>query len=185
MADIERINVGSERLCSWGIVANDYKMNSAEMDFQSLIVKVAKNRALTVEGEISPLSTRIRARNKILDQLGEALATLSAAQAAFASDSDGDSTQKVRLSTAAAQGLAAIGEDSYSANTDYNLKKTEIERLVQLVKSKIDGYNNQSQTDMTRLQSLVDKRDQSFSTATDLMTNVSDTRGTLIQNLGT
>jgi len=56
---------------------------------------------------------------------------------------------------------------------------------VQLVKSKIDGFNNQSQTDMSRLQGLVDKRDQSFSTATDLMTNVSDTRGTLIQNLGT
>ena len=182
MTDIERINVGSERLCSWGIVANDYKMNSADLDFQDLIVKVAKNRALTVEGEISPLSTRIRARNKILDQLGEALATLSATQAAFASDSSGDDKKTVSFSAAASQGLAAIGEN-YSSG-DHEVKKKEVERLVQLVKSKIDGYNNQSQTDMTRLQSLVDKRDQSFSTATDLMTNVSDTRGTLIQNLG-
>ena len=43
---------------------------------------------------------------------------------------------------------------------------------MQLVKSKIDSCNNQSQTDMTRLQSLVDRRDQSFTSATELMTNV-------------
>ena len=54
---------------------------------------------------------------------------------------------------------------------------------MQLVKSKIDSCNNQSQTDMTRLQSLVDRRDQAFTTATELMTNVSDTRGNLISNI--
>lgn len=184
MANIERVGVESAQLSSWGITVNDYRMGDTDMDFQDLIVKIAKNRALTVEGEINPLSTRIRARNTILDELGEALATLSSAQASFASDSNGDDKATVNFSTAASKGLATIGV-SYSANTDHKLKKTEVERLVQLVKSKIDGYNNQSQTDMSRLQSLVDKRDQSFSTATDLMTNVSDTRGTLIQNLGT
>ena len=135
MANIERINVGSARLCSWGIVANDYKMGSSELDFQDLLVKVAKNRALTVEAEINPLSTRIRARNKILDQLGDALATLSSAQAGFSAESSGNATQTVKFSVEAAKGLAAIGEGSYSANTDYPLKKTEVERLVQLVKS--------------------------------------------------
>ena len=185
MANIERVGVESAQLSSWGITVNDYRMGDTDMDFQDLIVKIAKNRALTVEGEINPLSTRIRARNKLLDELGEALATLSSAQASFASDSNGNAETTVKFTTAASDGLAAIGESSYSANTNHKIKKTEVERLVQLVKSKIDGYNNQSQTDMSRLQSLVDKRDQSFSTATDLMTNVSDTRGTLIQNLGT
>ena len=184
MADIERVGVESAQLRSWGITVNDYKMGDTKLDFQDLIVKIAKNRALTVEGEINPLSTRIRARNKLLDELGEALATLSSAQASFASDSNGDAKATVKFTTAASDGLAAIGE-SYSANTNHEVKKTEVERLVQLVKSKIDGFNNQSQTDMSRLQSLVDKRDQSFSLATDLMTNVSDTRGTLILNLGT
>lgn len=185
MAVIERINVGSDRLCSWGIVANDYKMDNAEVDFQDLLVKIAKKRAVTVEGEINPLSTRIRARNTLMDNLGEALATLSGAQANFASESHGNDTTDVTFSAAAVQGLAAIGETGFTANQSKSLTKTEVERLVQLVKSKIDSYNNQSQTDMSRLQSLVDKRDQSFSTATDLMTNVSDTRGNLIQNLGT
>ena len=52
-----------------------------------------------------------------------------------------------------------------------------------MVKSEIDGLNNKSQTDMSRLQSLVDRRDESYSTATNLMTNVSDTRSNLIRNL--
>jgi hypothetical protein len=36
---------------------------------------------------------------------------------------------------------------------------------------------------MSRLQSLVDRRDESYSTATNLMTAVSDTRANLIRNL--
>ena len=36
---------------------------------------------------------------------------------------------------------------------------------------------------MSRLQSLVDRRDESYSTATNLMTNISDTRSNLIRNL--
>ena len=55
--------------------------------------------------------------------------------------------------------------------------------MVQRVKSTIDGLNNVAQTDMNRLQSLVDRRDQAYTTATELMTNVSDTRGNLIGNL--
>ena len=47
----------------------------------------------------------------------------------------------------------------------------------------IDGMNNEAQKDMSRLQSLVDRRDESYSTATNLMNAVSDTRSNLIRNL--
>ncbi len=183
MATIERINVGSERLCSWGITANDYKMDGIQVDFQDLLVKVTKLRAMKVEGEIQPLSTRIRARNTMLDQLGVVLAKLSSAQAAFTSENDGDATTRVNFTETETKGLAAAGDSSYSANWNYDIKKKEVERLVQLVKSKIDSCNNQSQTDMTRLQSLVDRRDESYSTASNLMSAVSDTRSNLIRNL--
>ena len=36
---------------------------------------------------------------------------------------------------------------------------------------------------MSRLQSLVDRRDESYSTATNMMTAISDTRSNLIRNL--
>ena len=181
MDAIVRINVGSDRLSSWGITANDYEMDGVQVDFQDLLVNVSKKRAVTVEGEIVPLSTRIRSRNALMDILGEALSTLSGAQAAFASDDAGSKTTSVTLSANAVKALKACGK-SYNAGTQ-DLSKSTVEELVQLVKSKIDSCNNQSQTDMTRLQSLVDRRDQSFSSATELMTNVSDTRGNLISNI--
>ena len=181
MAVIEGINVGSDRLCSWGITANEYKMGKDQVDFQDLLVNVAKLRATKVEAEIQPLSKRIRARNSLMDNLGEALSALSGAQAAFTSSSAGDATTDVTFTSGTVSGLKACGQN-YSTGSQ-KLKKRKVEELVQLVKSKIDSFNNQSQTDMTRLQSLVDRRDQSFSTATDLMTNVSDTRSNLISNI--
>ena len=181
MAVIERINVGTERLCSWGITANDYKMDGKQVDFQDLLVNVAKLRATKVEAEIQPLSTRIRARNSLMDNLGEALSALSGAQAAFSSSDGGGEETSVTFTSGTVKALKACGQN-YSTGSQ-KLTKRKVEELVQLVKSKIDSFNNQSQTDMTRLQSLVDRRDQSFSTATDLMTSVSDTRSNLISNI--
>ncbi len=182
METIQRINVGTDRLCSWGIEANDYKIGDKQIDFQDLLVNISKRRAVTVEGEIVPLSSRIRARNSLLDILGEALSVLSGAQAAFSSSDGGDTKTHVKISANTSKALRACGKNVATGNPE--MSKKEVEELVQLVKSKIDSCNNQSQTDMTRLQSLVDRRDQSFSAATELMTNVSDTRGNLIQNIG-
>ena len=182
MAEIERINVGADRLCSWGITANEYKMGVNQVDFQDLLVNVAKLRATKVEAEIQPLSKRIRARNSLMDNLGEALSALSGAQAAFTSSSEGDAKTTVSFTSGTVKALNVCGQSGYSTGSQ-ELTKRKVEELVQLVKSKIDSFNNQSQTDMTRLQSLVDRRDQSFSTATDLMTSVSDTRSNLISNI--
>lgn len=182
MQTIERVNVASEMLGSWGIEANDYSIDGKQVDFQDILVRIAKKRAVAVEGEIAPLSARIRSRNALMDILGEALSVLSGAQAAFASDDAGSKTTSVSLSSNTVKALKACGKN-YSTGTQ-SLSKSTVEELVQLVKSKIDSCNNQSQTDMTRLQSLVDRRDQSFTSATELMTNVSDTRGNLISNIG-
>ena len=182
MQTIERVNVGSDILNSWGIEANDYKIDGKQVDFQDILVNISKKRAVAVEGEIVPLSARIRSRNALMDVLGEALSVLSGAQAAFSSDDSGSKTTSVSLSANTVKALKACGKN-YNAGTE-SLSKSKVEELVQLVKSKIDSCNNQSQTDMTRLQSLVDRRDQSFTSATELMTNVSDTRGNLISNIG-
>jgi uncharacterized coiled-coil DUF342 family protein len=64
-----------------------------------------------------------------------------------------------------------------------NMTKYEVEEWLQKVKSKIDALNNEGQKDMTRLQSLVDRRDEAYSAASDLMSKVSDTRANLIRNM--
>ncbi len=65
----------------------------------------------------------------------------------------------------------------------YIINKQTCEAALSRVKSEIDGLNNEAQADMTRLQSLVDRRDESYSTATNLMTSISDTRANVIRNM--
>ena len=67
--------------------------------------------------------------------------------------------------------------------TNLRMTKYEVEEWLQRVKSKIDSLNNQSEKDMSRLQSLVDRRDEAFTTASNLMSEISDTRGNTIGNM--
>ena len=193
----------------WGVKAGDYNvtLNSKTdtMDFQDLLVKFSKNRAVAVEGEVEPLTVRINQRNKRLDELGEVLSELTKIQTEFESDDVGDRDMHSWMSNKTGAVLESLGyspkyyakesdrpndneeradfykagwktEDNYSAN-----KKT-LEGMLSRVKSEIDSLNNEAQTDMTRLQSLIDRRDESYSTATNLMTSVSDTRSNVIRN---
>jgi cell division protein FtsL len=166
---------------SWGADFCDYKLKNTPVDFQDLMIAISENRAVAVESEVTPLTTRIRDRNKKLDDLGNVLADLTKLQAMFPSDASGD-TRKGTLKDESYTIICRL----FPGEVDFNvmqMTKYEVEEWMQKVKSKIDGLNNESQTDMTRLQSLVDRRDESFSTASNLMSTISDTRSNLIRNL--
>lgn len=172
---------------NWGATFYDYaiaakeggQLVSKKVDFQDLMVEVAENRAVAVEGEVNPLTTRIQTRNKDLELLGTALSELTAASATLKSDAAGTDRCNYDFSDPVHTRVKKL--------TGYNLDDDEqkkwLEYFTQRVKSKIDALNNESQTDMSRLQSLVDRRDESYSTATNLMSAVSDTRSNLIRNL--
>ena len=186
MPTIESVHVAENLTSMWGIKAYEYKIAEAntynekiQVDFQDLMVALSERRAAVVEGEIVPLSTRVRDRNSALDKLGTTLSELTAAQATLSSEATGSSASSYTFSDAAKTTVKKLT----GYNLDDNETKKWLEYFVQRVKSKIDGLNNESQTDMTRLQSLVDRRDESYSTATNLMTDVSDTRSNLIRNL--
>ena len=166
---------------SWGVTFSDYKADGKAVDFQDLMIYISANRATTVEGEVTPLTTRIRNRNAALERLGSALADLTKVQANFKSDAAGGDRSGIEISQTTKDTLA---NDIGGLNFDNRkMLKREVEEWIQRVKSKIDGLNNQAQTDMSRLQSLVDRRDESFTTASNLMSAISDTRGNLIRNL--
>ena len=178
---------------SWGVTFSDYKVNGKQVDFQDLMIAISEKRAVTVEGEVTPLTKRIQARNTELDKLGSLLAIFTKAQANFKSDASG--SDKTAVSGITSDQWALLreayikrgGDDPGAtwrpnwANEDWT--KASIEGVIQALKSMIDTRNNQAQTDMTRLQSLVDRRDESYSTASNLMSAVSDTRSNLIRNL--
>lgn len=166
---------------NWGVTFSDYIIDGDSVDFQDLMVTISEHRAVAVEGEVTPLSGRIKARNKSLEALGNALADLTREQASFKGDDAGDKRSDLEISQTTKSTLAnLIGNLNFD---NRKMLKREVEEWLQKVKSKIDALNNESQTDMSRLQSLVDRRDESFSTATTLMSAISDTRSNLIRNL--
>lgn len=179
---------------TWGALSFcDYKIEGRQVDFQDLMVEVGAKRAATVEGEVKPLTVRIKTRNSELEKLGALLSIFTKAQADFASDAKGsDKTDVSGITSGQWQLLREAyimrggGDPGAAWNSSWaNSKwsKSSIEGMVTALKSMIDGRNNEAQTDMTRLQSLVDRRDESFSTASSLMSAVSDTRSNLIRNL--
>ena len=177
----------------WGVSFSDYKVNGKPVDFQDLMIEIGANRAVTVEGEVVPLTTRIKHRNAELDKLGSLLAIFTKTQADFKSDAAGSDKKPVSGITSdqwdllreayVKRGGTDPGPDWNSSWANSEWTKSSVEGMIQSLKSMIDGRNNKAQTDMTRLQQLVDRRDESFSTASTLMTSVSDTRGNLIRNL--
>lgn len=176
----------------WGTSVFDYKLNGVEVDFQDLMVAISERRATAVEGEVGPLSTRMRTRNKELEILGSLLAIFSQTQSSYDSDADGDAEASVSGVTEEMLDLACEAYkrkegNNAGHNTGWwnakNWTKKSVEGMVSILKSMIDERNNAAQTDMTRLQSLVDRRDESFTTATTLMTNISDTRDNAIRNM--
>lgn len=166
---------------NWGVSFSDYKIDGENVDFQDLMIAIGQKRAVAVEGEVTPLTTRIQKRNLSLDKLGSALADLTRVQANFSSEASGSDRSGLEISQDTKDTLASeIGNLNFD---NRKMLKREVEEWIQRVKSKIDGHNNKAQTDMTRLQALVDRRDESYSTASNLMTSVSDTRSNLIRNL--
>ncbi|MBP5285394.1 MAG: hypothetical protein ILO34_04720 [Kiritimatiellae bacterium] len=176
----------------WGteVKALDYSYGSRPCDFQDLMINISENRATTVEGEIAPLSAKIKIRNKELEILSDLLAIFTETQSKYASDASGSATAGVSGVT---EEMVPLASDAYrrkggspsSALSWWNSSwtKASVEGMLKELKSMIDSRNNASQKDMTRLQSLVDRRDESFSTASSLMSAVSDTRSNLIRNL--
>ncbi len=190
MATITEVKVAENLTALWGINAYEYKISGTQVDFQDLMIAVSERRATSVEGEVQPLTTRIRARNKELEILGSLLAKFTQTQSNYDSNATGSSMKPVQGIT---EEEIPLGSEAYRKkggtpgsdlswwNSDWS--KSSVEGMISMLKTMIDSRNNESQTDMSRLQSLVDRRDESYSTATNLMTSISDTRSNLIRNL--
>ena len=165
---------------SWGVQFGDFFLDGKHLDFQDVLIAIAERRATSVEKEVTPLSTKIQARNKVLEDLGNVLADHTKLQAQFSSDAKGSDRSGTLQQTSKDILIAVFGTLDWS---DLKMTKYEVEEWLQKVKSKIDALNNEAQKDMTRLESLVNRRDEAFSTASDLMSKVGDTRSNLIRNL--
>lgn len=171
----------SDRLDSlWGVQVVDYVYQDQLMDLQDLLVAVCEERAVTVEKGIAPLATRMRMTNRELEDLGQLLSKFSKLQAEY-SQSDTTQTKSIGLSDSEVALLKSCGYAD--AKRQMTLTRADTEMIVQLIKTRMDADNNNSQTRMTRMNGLVEKRDGAFTCASQMMASVSDTRKNLISAL--
>jgi len=183
-SEIRSVDVVSENLYQWNIEVKDYLVGETKTDFQDLLVLVSEDRARVIEAEVEPMATRMEVRNKRLNQLGDALAIVADIEA-NATDKDGGEsvTSTMTLTESAKLGLEMVGCTGHQVGVTLTMKKAEADYYQQMLKSKLDSLNNAAQDDTTRLQSLVDRRDEAYSTATSLMQAVGDTRANTIKNM--
>lgn len=185
MSQIGRVSVAEDRFArEWGVRVFDYSYQGAVVDLQDIATKVTQRRALAIESEVGPMQNLITRRGQRLEKYGLLLSALTELQSQYAGDEQTGKSVAVP-SAISAQELKEIGEEMGMEIPSgmINFNKGQTDGAVQRLKSLIDEANNQEQKDVSRLQALVDRRDESFTTATAVMTAISDTRGTLMKNL--
>lgn len=193
-AGLEGVSVKEDFFRSnWGVKVYDYSYQGEIVDFQDLMIAITQNRAAAIEQEVLPLQKIISRRNDRLEKHGAVLQKLTELQAKYTGEEQSGKDVGIQdvirapTFTSPHQFFKVMDEIGYSCEDPNKpntlaLSKAQVEGAVARCKNKIDEMNNASQRDMTRLQGLVDRRDESFSVATQLMTNVSDTRTAVIKN---
>lgn len=177
--------VAEDRFGLWGVTVNDYEVNGLPVDFGSAVVALATRRATTIERELQPLTTMMMVRNRKLKDLGDALGDLTRLQVSFKPDAAGGEESAHAVSAATYKLVDAIKSGLFIGRSDgYHMTKANVEQAIQLVKSEIDKRNNEMQTDTTRVQSYVQKRDESFTMASTILSSAKDTRRGTITAMG-
>lgn len=179
---IESVDIGTCRTETYGVAAYDYYHDGKRVDFQDLLTSIAVRRAYAVEKQIAPLSTMMRNRNRQLDEYGELLAKLNKIETSFKDDDDGSSRSTFTLTTREAELLSGLWAKTVPPGAAPT--KAETQEYLQLVKSAMDGLNNRAQKDMTRVQGLVERRDQGFTKSAELLKDIAESRSKLMAALG-
>lgn len=177
----------------WGITPSEYELKAVkqgdlalQVDFQDLMVNVTERQALAIEQEVKPTATRIKARTKRLKQCGDGMAELS--EFSFKTESDKPNPQPEKagkISVATADLVNALaGRTILTASDNAMPYKKDVDSANQYLKTESDRLNNEQQLAMSRMETLVQGRDQNFSTAATLMNHVSESRGSTIRSMG-
>lgn len=175
----------------------DTNVNGMPLTIEDLVTLLAVKRANILEKEITPMAKIIEARNERIEDLGTLLASIAATQSKLESQEEGDDNSY------ACKGLgyylklyftdSELGEANLlgwvnqhtSIDDNCNSKKSDgiIASANQLVKAKIDSLNNDAQSDLSRMDNLVSKRDEAYTLSTDLLSKFSDGRSSILNNM--
>ena len=175
----------------------DSAVNGMPLTIEDLVTLLAVKRANILEKEITPMAKIIEARNERIEDLGTLLASIAATQSKLEAQEEGEDKSKdckglcyylklyftdTELSEA---NLLSWCNSHNDINDNCSSKKSDgyIASANQLVKAKIDSLNNDAQSDLSRMDNLVSKRDEAYTLSTDLLSRFSDGRSSILNNM--
>ena len=180
-----------EGLSVYGVQQKDYTVKGVEhCDYVKAASVAMFQEANAIEAETAAYGSVLEARQKKLDELGEALATIVAALASMKSErqkSSDLSDPDPALKTASEILDRYYREDNSDlklpVNEDNEVRRDDATTAQSAVQYEIDFETNEMQQDMVTMESLVSKRDNAFSTVSSLVQKITSTGSALINNL--
>lgn len=171
-------------LIVYGVQQVSYTVDGKSgVDYGSALAAASLQSAGALEKEGEAFSAMVRLRARKLEELGEALSIISKAIASLSkrgsyTHSDPDLKKADEILRKYDIGSLTFDDDTWQASRESVMtNKNELQY-------RIDLENNTLQQDMVSLQSLVKKRDTSFSAAKRLLDKINTTSDTVIANVG-
>ncbi|WP_312678414.1 hypothetical protein [Microbacterium sp.] len=156
-----------------GLTVNQISLTA--FDLEGALLAVQDRRAQLLDQQLSSQLTDVQKRNARVATLNKAI---SALRAYVADPTDG--SLAVAVTTA---GAAVESHDLLSATSDSPEARTAAASLVASLRIELDSVTNTQQTDMLRLASLSNKRNESFDMMTDVFKKMLDSRSAIIGNM--
>jgi hypothetical protein len=187
--------------------------NIQGMDLETMMMSVQSQRANLLEAQLKEQISSVQAKNEQISKLNTALGALNAIAAKFPTDKNdtklsgtdaaknNNQMQKDANSALYAAGITPGGTTKglmnatpgvaadkdgvthFTGGVNSDSKKSDIDSMIQTIKSQIDGMSNSQQMDMLRLQSLSNKRNEAFETMTNFIKKMQDNRSSIIGNM--
>ncbi len=171
----------------YGLQMVDYTVQGvAGRDFGTAIAIAALAESTAIETETNAYASVLRARQRKLSEIGDALAVISQAIATMKTGSgqqSGDLSHALPALDTASANLQKYGV-SLPVNSDHQITRGNAETARNDAQYALDMENNDMQQDMVTLQGLISKRDNSFSTAAKVLKKVNSTGNSIIRSIG-
>lgn len=171
----------------YGAQIKDYEIGGVKADFSAAIAMASLQQSEAIEALLPALNKTIDARQVKVNDLGEALATLTEALSSMDQKSQSptrsshiDETKIANLQAI----LARYGLVGIEKNDEGQLIYGNASRCQNDVQKALDGESNDLQQNMTLLQSLVQKRDNSFEVAHKVLAKSNRTASDTIASIG-
>ena len=166
--------------------------SNSNIDIEMFMMQISAERANNLESQMKDQVNEVKARQDAIGKLTKFLNDLSGA---IKGKKDGDDIKMNDLGLTTKydpdckDGWSALLEKfgctykSGQITSDGHAKKETIEGWMEQLKGGIDALNSQGQLDMIRLQSIMNKRNESFEQMTNMMQKFNKARESIVGNL--